>query len=41
MNGSDWVRPKRLGPCGQQLHVVTNLYTKVQIHVEHNGTLWQ
>jgi len=31
MNGPDRARPKRIGPCGQQL------VTKVQIH----GTLWQ
>jgi len=35
--GQAW--PKRLGLCGQQL--LTNLHSTVQIHVEHNGTLWQ
>ena len=33
--------PKRLGPWGQQLVTNLGLYTKVQIHVERNGTLWQ
>ena len=34
-----WAGQKRLGVCGQQL--VTSLYSKVQIHMEYNGTLWQ
>jgi len=32
------IRPGRAGLYGQLL--VTNLYSKVQIHVECNGTLW-
>jgi len=37
--GLSWAGPKRLGLCSQQL--VTNLYTKVQIHMERNDILWQ
>ena len=36
MNEPDWAGSKRLGQCGQQL--VTNVYTKVCIHMKHNGT---
>jgi len=39
MSRPDRAKPKRLGVCVQQL--VINLYTKVQIHVDRNGTLCQ
>jgi len=39
MNGPGQAITSRPGMCGQQ--VATNLYTKVQVHVECNSTSWQ